>query len=552
MANENNPYKFTDNPTVSGVSICDTDVLNEDIMHLKWRLDNETASSLFDLVEKDHELTFEESDGYEKLGNYAYKNGVSGVRYGYPEFYNRCIKEFRESTAEKRVEYESSNITPVGNLGDKMGVLFRFSNASYAKSLEKFAPGAVDKWEMVWKFKTACKFVANQWLVSPSANYKGFAFGLGTDGKLFLYLSSNGTSWNIANNKRGTKVYSINTTYFWKLEFTTDKYIFYYSTNGKSWTKEFEIASASIIFDGGIYKIGIAYNDTCPWLGSIDLNKSYIKLNTVYIWHGTDNREYTIYRHANGHGFYHISEKTVIDSVYETTGMAWYYGVDEENQRILLPRNDYYYKNDTPGEHIEAGLPNIDLYLRVDSSTATTEGVETSLGNDGVTGSNTSSADEYFINQDYVTAAARTAYLSKDFAYGNSDTVQPASVGVVVYMVVGTPSLVTAITDINIAKNEGLTAIRQASKSYVNVLDNTIDFGSLDDKDVYDFNPGVMDFPGIIDGGDAETNGAISTGDLRRISKIAGMLETLEAVLARLGVAETRITKIETCIDGNE
>ena len=29
-------YSWTDNPTVSGVSICDTDILNENLMHLKY------------------------------------------------------------------------------------------------------------------------------------------------------------------------------------------------------------------------------------------------------------------------------------------------------------------------------------------------------------------------------------------------------------------------------------------------------------------------------------------------------------------------------------
>lgn len=33
-------YTWTDNPTVSGVSVCDTDILNDDIMYLKENLDN--------------------------------------------------------------------------------------------------------------------------------------------------------------------------------------------------------------------------------------------------------------------------------------------------------------------------------------------------------------------------------------------------------------------------------------------------------------------------------------------------------------------------------
>lgn len=41
-----NPYSFTNNPTVSGVATCDTDILNDDIMFLKWGLDNTSVSTL--------------------------------------------------------------------------------------------------------------------------------------------------------------------------------------------------------------------------------------------------------------------------------------------------------------------------------------------------------------------------------------------------------------------------------------------------------------------------------------------------------------------------
>lgn len=40
-----NPYTFTDNPTESGVAVCDTDILNDDIMYLKWELSNSPAAN---------------------------------------------------------------------------------------------------------------------------------------------------------------------------------------------------------------------------------------------------------------------------------------------------------------------------------------------------------------------------------------------------------------------------------------------------------------------------------------------------------------------------
>ena len=88
-------YQWTDNPTVSGVAECNTDILNDCLMHLKY--DKKEGSGLglqlFDLIEKDHILTYEESKGLALLGSYVYKDAVAGSRYGYPDFYNKVVAE---------------------------------------------------------------------------------------------------------------------------------------------------------------------------------------------------------------------------------------------------------------------------------------------------------------------------------------------------------------------------------------------------------------------------------------------------------------------------
>lgn len=50
----------------------------------------------------------------------------------------------------------------------------------------------------------------------------------------------------------------------------------------------------------------------------------------------------TMFVNANGHQFYNIADKSIIDTFYETYGIADFYGIDEENQRIFLPRNKYF------------------------------------------------------------------------------------------------------------------------------------------------------------------------------------------------------------------
>ncbi len=63
---------------------------------------------------------------------------------------------------------------------------------------------------------------------------------------------------------------------------------------------------------------------------------------------------FTGYVHPNGHIFYDISEKPAVDSIYEATGIAYYFGIDTENQRIFLPRL----------KHVTLGMGNLTDTIR--------------------------------------------------------------------------------------------------------------------------------------------------------------------------------------------
>ena len=52
--------------------------------------------NIFDVVARDYELSFESKWGFENLGDYVYKNAVAGEHYGYPDFYETCIRELNE------------------------------------------------------------------------------------------------------------------------------------------------------------------------------------------------------------------------------------------------------------------------------------------------------------------------------------------------------------------------------------------------------------------------------------------------------------------------
>lgn len=85
---DNQSYTWTDNPTVSGVSPCNTDVLNECLMHLKYNQDKGDGFKLFDIKITDRKLV-----GVEALG-WVIQGGL--VTMTYPDAVNQIIQEFDE------------------------------------------------------------------------------------------------------------------------------------------------------------------------------------------------------------------------------------------------------------------------------------------------------------------------------------------------------------------------------------------------------------------------------------------------------------------------
>ena len=100
MANDN--YTWTDNPTVSGVSICDTDVLNDCLMHLKYDKKDGGNLPLFTAMIFDHVLSGDEAVGWALQG--------SAVTSVYPEALAKIKQLFEDGadTVYREVECKRS------------------------------------------------------------------------------------------------------------------------------------------------------------------------------------------------------------------------------------------------------------------------------------------------------------------------------------------------------------------------------------------------------------------------------------------------------------
>lgn len=149
----------------------------------------------------------------------------------------------------------------------------------------------------------------------------------------------------------------------------------------------------------------------------------------------------TVKVHSNGHKFFDIANKDSIDEIYNSSGMAWYYGIDTENERIFLPRNNWFEQASTSdvGQSVEAGLPNHNHTI-----TATRN-----MGN----GTNASTVENpgWCMDSGWVNSAiSKTSSnaSSSNSIYGKSNTVQPNAIKKLLYICVGNTEVESVITDV--------------------------------------------------------------------------------------------------------
>ncbi len=153
------------------------------------------------------------------------------------------------------------------------------------------------------------------------------------------------------------------------------------------------------------------------------------------------------FKHANGHVFYDIANKAEVDAVYNSTGIAWAYGIDTANERIFLPRNDYYFKNGSAedvGKYIEQELPNIKGSFNASLMTSglaqsTSGAVSATQKSTNAKGGTGHTFTEYQID---INASKSNS------TYKDGGEVIPKSVSMIAYMVVGNTANEEALTDV--------------------------------------------------------------------------------------------------------
>ena len=203
----------------------------------------------------------------------------------------------------------------------------------------------------IWYIKT--KFVTPDNVVSVSdfcgsASSVDFTYPIMTirDGFFKLYLSSNGTSWNIASNISGTHSVQPNTEYWVVFGYNGSEYYLDYSLDGVDYTRDITISSALPIYNSN-YLFGIGnhlYSTSAqePFLGTIDLYETKIYINNDLFWEYKDGsitlpKDSKIYIVDNGEIRAKIIEEDVVnfEKISDGSYDAFIF-YDEKNNKLEI------------------------------------------------------------------------------------------------------------------------------------------------------------------------------------------------------------------------
>lgn len=395
--------------------------------------------SMFDLVVKDHILSFEESMGFGLLGTYVYKEPVAGSRYGYPDFYNECVAQ--KSTEGNTLLALKNNVEIVGSPVVNNGVLSGFSTSSYATTLT--FPTDED-FDFQFKIKTGADISGEQEIFAcPTAS--------GPSQYYFCLVNLESNNLNVIfNGGLGVWQYPFGTP----AQPETDYIVkVVYSKTNNTLHVTMSLANGTVLLDDTkqvdeLYDIKEAVIGTGkdnavtifnPFKGSVDLKECYIESNGQRIWSGASIAT----KNPNGHIFYDIADKATVDEIFSQRGEAWFYGVDTENERVFLPRgtrSQYTVNTDETGDYVEAGLPNIAAKDSIGFSDDNPTSDLPPFVFDSVVGNSSGgpSGEKRF----------KFDASTVNTIYGNSDTVQPYATKKLLYIVVGNVKVQSAASDV--------------------------------------------------------------------------------------------------------
>lgn len=175
---------------------------------------------------------------------------------------------------------QGSIYTKVGNPTIENGIVSNFSGSDFIK-ISAFNRSS---FKQMFKIRTSSSFVAytGLWQENASTAYKSKIFFSNT-GKVIINLSSNGSSFDIANNLISTVELQTETNYYILFAYENGEYSLKYSSDGENFNNLITpIVSASVLSEQESI-IGYNSSNNRAFNGEFDLNESYNEVNGQYL-----------------------------------------------------------------------------------------------------------------------------------------------------------------------------------------------------------------------------------------------------------------------------
>lgn len=252
----------------------------------------------------------------------------------YKTAYNHLVEDM--ATATQKELYLNHNVLLTGDARVTIeGTLAGFYTTT------AFAQAAVIKpttsLEIVMKVKMPPSYDTSQSIIETNVEYHGVIIRPTSTTNITIWLSSNGTGWNIMNAKTHTCNIPVNSMQYIKLTWDGNTYTFWISADGENYTDLGSTASTEAIYwNDGLMNIGgCTWEDRDFYQGEVYLRDCYVKVDDEIVWKGANI--FTYYEAADHHMITTPDQESNVQYLY-TTGEAFYYILDTENVRFKLPR----------------------------------------------------------------------------------------------------------------------------------------------------------------------------------------------------------------------
>lgn len=290
----------------------------------------------------------------------------------------RDERGFNQLKEMKRSTFDRSKFTVIGSpIITDDGVASGFSSSSYiTKDI------TISNNYSTFEIDTKIKFndLNTVYFIGAERNY--FIFGQ-QNNRLILYLSSNGTSWDISSGSYGNRNLVINQDYYIKMLFNGAKYIIKLSTDGLNYTDDIVINSTTKMLFPNHLRIGATWNKS--FTGSIDLKQFSITVDGIEVFNGnktgidqiTETLEIPYTQSKTGSKIVDSVYRNRVQDMYEQFGYADYYTLG--NDDCTLPMGEIYgmIKKDTQAidDKLNDKLNNkLNNKLDLDASNLNTQG----------------------------------------------------------------------------------------------------------------------------------------------------------------------------------